>query len=117
MAARGSVVLRHPRGTVRGTMVDVSEGGVRATVATPVPAVAGSVVDLDLQLGGERFHQSGTLLPDAPGTPPGQVRVEFIAAGPALVAAVRRLVAETGDVSADRPVVGSGHRPQWPVPG
>ena len=85
----GRVALESPSGNVSGALGDISEGGLRFTAEHEHDIPPGSLVDLTIEVGSKLFRQRATLLESMPGTNASQVRVQFIDAGPALVATIR----------------------------
>jgi len=85
----GTVRLRGPGGVLEGEFGDLSEGGLLCRCARPTGLRAGTLVDLDFEIGGQRFSQRCQVV--TTGTTDTEVRLQFVNATPALIKIARRI--------------------------
>jgi methyl-accepting chemotaxis protein len=93
-----NVRLRGPVGVYEGQFGDLSEGGMLATCTRAPGLTAGTVIDVEFELRGERFSQRGQVVTPPPNAPAEQVRLQFVGPAPALVKAIRAMTGETADL-------------------
>ncbi|GGL07025.1 hypothetical protein GCM10012284_46510 [Mangrovihabitans endophyticus] len=97
--------LRFPDRIVEGRTVDLSEGGARCAVSEPA-IQPGSLADLELVIDGQAFSTTARVLVAGRTEPDGNLRLEFVGPGPALTAAIRRVLYAVDNGSGTGPNIG-----------
>jgi methyl-accepting chemotaxis protein len=88
----GTIVVRAGGGSARGSLIDISEGGLRCQLEPGLTAQVGAEIEAELTLGDTTVTTSAVVVRMADTDAGGELAVEFVRVDPGLVRAVQHYV-------------------------